>query len=210
MDSAILALPIQRVSIRVDHASQHVRTHADRWTRAPCHNFVSESNPLRLIRNHRQHRRSAKPDDLARATASVLTCERAGFSHRAERAFRFNQITHHLRDPPGPAQRRSNAKVVSVRRQQLAAHLPPGLNASKSKNPCSTSFNCASIPKFAEPNAVSSKQSSSLNCASSVTVTCAIFAKPAKYCFQLSPRPRPTRTVTFEPSFILSTAKRTS
>src|SRR6202020_2208500 len=105
----------------------------------------------------------------------------ARLANRTERPFRLNQIPYNLTDATTPSQRGAGLKIVSVGGQEGAIHPITGLNARRSKKPCSTSFNCVFKPKLAMPSSVSSTQSRSLSPASSATSTRATLDCPAKY-----------------------------
>jgi hypothetical protein len=105
MDGPIIAFSIQRIAGRIDDATQHLRSNPDRWTRAPGNELVPEANSLRLIGGHRQHCRTAKPDDLTRIILSAVIHNQAGLTHRAEWSFRLNQVTDNLADSAVPSKR---------------------------------------------------------------------------------------------------------
>ena len=92
---------------------------ANRRARAPGHDLVAKANSLRLVGGHRQHRRSAKADDLAGITASAGADDLARFADKAERTVRLNQIADHLIDAAPPPQCRAGLEIVRVWSQQM-------------------------------------------------------------------------------------------
>src|SRR5580692_1832644 len=154
MVGTVIGQRIQRISAGVYHSAQHLRANANGWTRAPRHNLIAVANALGLVGGHCQHCGLAEADNFA-GIASTVTDNLTRLSDRAIGSIRFNQIPYYLIDTPTPSQSRTCAEKVRVWSKQWMAHLLPGLTASRSKKPCSTSFNCFSRLKFAEPSSVS-------------------------------------------------------
>ena len=162
MAGAVIGQRIQRISTCIDYTAQHLRPDANGRTRAPRYNLIAIANSLGLIGGHCQHRGLPEADDFA-GIALATTDNFARLSNRAVGSVRFNQIPYHLIHTSVPPQGRTGAEKVRVWRKQSAAHSLAGLTASRSKKPCSTSFNCFSKLKFAEPSSVSTMQSWSFN-----------------------------------------------
>src|SRR5580692_1300093 len=171
MRGAIVASAIQWIARCIHDAPQRPGPHTYGRPRAPRLNLVTEADTAYRIGSHRQHRRSSETDDLARIAAPVRVLDLARLAHETEWAVGFNQVAHNLVDAAPPSQCRAGFEIVIVGSENRALHRVPGLNASRSKNPCSTSFNCVSSPKFAAPSCVSRMQSCSLSSTSSITVT---------------------------------------